>query len=67
MTKPLQNEHIKCNILSELMSFNYYEISTYEEMHYELNNVQNVLGILLKNIPKSVTIVSIRTSIPNIA
>ena len=31
---------------------NYSEISTYEKMHYELKNVQNILGILLKTILK---------------
>ena len=39
----------------------------YEKMHYELKNVQNVLGLLLKTILKFRTIVSIRTSIPKIA
>ena len=34
------------------MSLNCSEIDTYEDMHYELKNVQNVLGILLKNILK---------------
>ena len=46
------------------MSLNCSEISTYEEMNFELKNVQNVLGILLKTILKSESIVSIRTSIP---
>ena len=45
------------------MSLNFSEISTYKKP----KNVQNVLGILLKNILKSETIVSIRTSIPKIA
>ena len=30
------------------MTLNYSEISTYEIMHFELKNVQNVLRILLK-------------------
>ena len=45
----------------------YSEISTYEKVRYELKNVQNVLGILLKTILKFRKIVSIRTSIPKIA
>ena len=36
-------------------------------MHYELKNVQNVPGILLKTIQNSETIVSIRTLISKIA
>ena len=36
-------------------------------MHYELKNVQNVLGILLKTILKCRNNNSIRTSIPKIA
>ena len=40
-------------LLSELMSLNSSEISTYRRMHFELKNVQNVLGILLKNILKN--------------
>ena len=31
------------------MPFDCSEISTYEKMYYELNNVQNVLGISLKS------------------
>ena len=34
------------------MSLKCSEISTYGKMHYELKNVQNVLGILLKSIIK---------------
>ena len=34
------------------MSLNCSEIIMYENMHYELKNVQNVLGILLKTILK---------------
>ena len=34
------------------MSIKCSEISTYEKMHYELKNFQNVLGILLKTILK---------------
>ena len=49
------------------MSLNCSEISTYKKIHFELKNVQNVLGILLKTIQKSETIVSIKTSIPKIA
>ena len=39
-------------LLSEIMPLNYSEISTYETMYYELKNIQNVLGILLKTILK---------------
>ena len=39
-------------LLSELMSLKYSEISMYKRIHYELKNVQNILGILLKNILK---------------
>ena len=70
MTKPLikmQKNILNAILLSELMSLNYSEISTYEKMHYELKNVQNVLGILLKTILKSETIVSTRTNIQKIA
>ena len=34
------------------MSLNCSEISTYEKMHFEVKNVQNDLGILLKTILK---------------
>ena len=34
------------------MSIKCSEISTYEKMHYELKNFQNILGILLKTILK---------------
>ena len=34
------------------MSLNCSEISTCEKMHFELKNVKNVLGILLKTILK---------------
>ena len=34
------------------MSLNYSGISTYKKMHFELKNVKNVLGILLKTILK---------------
>ena len=34
------------------MTLNCSEISTYEKMHYELKNVPNVFGILLKIILK---------------
>ena len=34
------------------MSLNCSEISTYEKMQFELKNVQNVLGILLKTFLK---------------
>ena len=50
MTKPLiqmMNKHINGILLSQLMPLNCSEISIYEKMHYELKNVQNVLGILL--------------------
>ena len=50
--------------MSELISLEISEISTYEKMHYELKNLQNVLGILLKTILKFRKIVPIRTSIP---
>ena len=33
---------------SELLSSNCSEISTYEKIHFGLNNVHNILGILLK-------------------
>ena len=54
----LINKHIKCHIVkrendiepSELITSN--ELSTYKKMNYELKNVQNVLGILLKTILK---------------
>ena len=34
------------------MSLNCSEISMYEKMHFELKNIQNVPGILLKTILK---------------
>ena len=39
-------------LLSDLMSLNCSEISTYKKMHFEMKNVKNVLGILLKTILK---------------
>ena len=41
----LINKHIKnATLLSEQMTLNSSELSTYEKMKYELKNVQNVLG-----------------------
>ena len=51
------NKHSEKNILnaillSDRMSINCSEIITYEKIHFDLKNVQNVLGILLKAILK---------------
>ena len=51
------NKKGRINILnailsSELMSLNCSVIGTYEKIHYELKNVQNFPGILLKTIQK---------------
>ena len=48
----LINKKLNAILLSEQMTLNSSELSTYEKMHYELKNVQNVLGVLLITIIK---------------
>ena len=42
----LMNNVLNAILLSEKMTLNSSEISTYEKIHHELKNVQNVLGVL---------------------
>ena len=53
MTKPLikmKNKHIKCHIVKWANVNKLFWNKYVWKMHYELKNVQNVLGILLKTI-----------------
>ena len=49
----LINKKLNAILLSEQMTLNSSELSTYEKMHYELKNVQNVLGVLFITILES--------------
>ena len=39
-------------MLSEQITLNSFELSTYKKIHYELKNVENILGVLLITILK---------------